>query len=115
LTYTNPIFGNAATSNRIIGQKLFGIGIFDLRDFIIGKYGPNTKVAINDPGPLKSIHGEDKVYNISEEHPNSYKLMILGPNKEPPPSVVKSGVRFRYKESIYINGLEFWRIYKKRP
>jgi hypothetical protein len=39
--------------------------------------------------------------------------MVLGPNKEPPPSVVNSGVRFRYKNSMYINGLEFWRIYKK--
>ncbi len=115
LTYTNPIIGNADTSNRIIGQKLFGIGTFDLRDFIVDKYGPNTKVSINDHNTLKSIYGENKVYNISEEHPNSYKLMILGPNKEPPPSVVNSGVRFRYKDSIYINGLEFWRIYKKRP
>jgi len=113
LTYTNPIIGNADTGNKIIGQKLFGIGVFDLREFIIEKYGPNTKVSINDPGPLKSIYGENMVYNISEEHPNSYKLMILGPNKKPPPSVVNSGVRFIYKDSIYINGLEFWRIYKK--
>jgi len=113
LTYTNLIIGNADTGNKIIGQKLFGIGVFDLRDFIIEKYGPNTKVSINDPGPLISIYGENMVYNISEEHPNSYKLMILGPNKKPPPSVVNSGVRFVYKDSIYINGLEFWRIYKK--
>ncbi len=115
LTYTNPIIGNADASNEIIGQKLFGIGIFDLRDFYLEKYGENTKVAINDPGPLKSVQGDDMVYNISSEHPNSYKLLILGPNKKFPPSVVNSGVNFRQADSIYINGLEFWRIYKKRP
>lgn len=113
LTYTNPIMGNAESSNEIIGQKLFGIGIFDLRDFIIEEYGPRTKVALNDHATLKSVYGEDLVYDISVEHPNSYSLMILGPNKEPPPSVVNSGVRFRYRDSVYINGLEFWRIYKK--
>lgn len=113
LTYTNPVFGNAKNSNEIIGQKLFGIGVFDLRDFIYEKYGPNTEVALNDHDTLKSIYTEGKVYDISKEHPNSYKLMILGPNKKPSPSVVNSGVRFRYKDSVYINGLEFWRIYKK--
>ena len=113
LTYINPIIGSAETGNKILGQKLFGIGVFDLRDFIVKKYGKNTRVSINDPGPLQSIYGYNKVYNVFIEHPNSYRLMILGPNKEFPPSIIGSGINFRQTQSIYINGLEFWRIFEK--
>ncbi len=112
LTYTNPIFGNANDSNKIVGQKLFGIGVFDLRDRIIENYG-EVKVATYDPGPLQTIYGYDKAFDISETHPHDYSYLILGPNKDFPRGVVDSGIWFVYKDSVYINGLEFWRIYKK--
>lgn len=113
LTYINPVIGDAGSGNKILGQKLFGIGVFDLRDFVVEKYGKGTKVSINDPGPLRSISGKTKVYNVFIEHPNSYTLMVLGPNKEFPPSIKKSGINLKHTQSIYINGLEFWRIFEK--
>lgn len=112
LVYNNPVFGDAKRGNEIVGQKLFGIAVYDLRDFIIKNYG-ETKVATYDPGPLSTIYNTDKVFDISETHPNSYNYLILGPNKDFPRGVVDSGIRFVYKDSIVVNGLEFWKIYKK--
>ncbi|MBI2414560.1 phospholipid carrier-dependent glycosyltransferase [candidate division WWE3 bacterium] len=114
LTYVNPVFGDASDSNKIIGQKLFGIGIFDLRDKIIKHFGDSTSVAINDIGPLQSIYPKGRVYNVLVEHPNSYKVLVLGPNKDLPKSVkTEKIIKFKQVDSVYINGLEFWRIYKK--
>uniref|UniRef100_A0A7C4TS27 Glycosyltransferase RgtA/B/C/D-like domain-containing protein n=1 Tax=candidate division WWE3 bacterium TaxID=2053526 RepID=A0A7C4TS27_UNCKA len=114
LTYVNPIFGDAADSNRMIGQKLFGIGIFDLRDKIVENFGDRASVGINDIGPLTSIYPKGKVYNVLSEHPNSYKVLVLGPNKELPKNLREDpNIKFKKVDSIYINGLEFWRIYKR--
>jgi len=113
MAVNNPILGDASKGNEIIGQKLFGIGVFDLREHILEKYG-RVSVAMNDHDTLGSIYGPDLVYDISSTHPNSYKLIILGPNKDFPPSVKNTGIRFTKRSSVYINGLEFWRIYKER-
>lgn len=114
LMYVNPFIGDADKANQIIGQKLFGIGIFDLRDYIVKKYGDSTSIGTNDYGPLSSIYPNGRVYNVLVKHPNDFKIMVLGPNKDFPPSVKKdSNISYRYVESIYINGLEFWRIYKR--
>ncbi len=114
LMYVNPLVGNAKRANEIIGQKLFGIGVFDLRKKIIGKYGESISIGSSDPGPLASIYPKGKVYNVLVEHPNSYRIMILGPNKEFPKAMEKDpNIKFRKVDSIYINGLEFWRVYEK--
>ena len=114
LVYTNPVFGDAKKSNEIIGQKLFGIGIFDLKDKIVKNYGDKMSIGINDYGPMLSIYPDGRVYNVLVEHPNSFKLMILGPNKDFPVAIVKDkNLKFNYVDSVYLNGLEFWRIYKK--
>ncbi len=114
LMYVNPIIGDAKKANDIIGQKLFGIGVFDLRKKIIDKYGESAAIGTNDFGPLMSIYPKGKVYNVLVEHPNSFEIMVLGPNKDFPISMKKdSNIKFEYVDSVFINGLEFWRIYKK--
>lgn len=115
LMYNSPIIGNAAVGNEIIGTKLFGIGVFDLRNKIIARYGPRAKIGTSDFGPLKSIYPEGTVYNVLDVHPNDFKVMILGPNKPFPPSLKNEPTLLFYKvDSVYINGLEFWRIYQKK-
>lgn len=112
MTYTNPLIGDAEDGNRIVGQKLFGIGVYDLRQHIIDTYGTTHEIAINDPGPTQSIY-DWEVFDIFVRHPNGYDYAILGPNKQLPPSVQNSGVKFVYDSSVYINGLEFWRVFVK--
>ncbi|MFZ2664017.1 MAG: hypothetical protein WAX66_01510, partial [Patescibacteria group bacterium] len=114
LMYVNPLIGDAKKANEIIGQKLFGIGVFDLRKRIIDKYGDSISIGTSDFGPLLSIYPKGKVYNVLVEHPNSFKIMVLGPNKEFPKAMVKDpNIKFKQVDSVYINGLEFWRIYQK--
>jgi len=114
LMYVNPFVGNAKKANEIIGQKLFGIGVFDLRKKIIDRYGENTSIGTSDFGPLLSIYPKGKVYNVLVEHPNSFKVMVLGPNKIFPKAMEKdSNIKFKQVDSVFINGLEFWRIYQK--
>ena len=115
LMYNSPVIGDAAVGNEIIGTKLFGIGIFDLREKIIARYGDKAKIGTSDFGPLKALYPNGVVYNVLVAHPNDFKVMILGPNKPFPPSLKNEPTLKFYKvDSVYINGLEFWRIYQKK-
>lgn len=114
LMYVNPLIGDAEDANEIVGQKLFGIGVFDLKDKIVKKYGENSKIGSNDHGPLSAIYPNGVVYNVLVEHPNSFKIMVLGPNKEFPKAIIENpSIKFKQVDSVYINGLEFWRIYRR--
>ena len=115
LLYTSPLFVNADVANEIVGQKLFGIGVFDLRDKLVARYGENAKIASSDFGPLATIYPNGTVTNVLVTHPNDYKVMVLGPNKPFPPSLKNEPTLIFYKvDSVYLNGLEFWRIYQKK-
>ena len=115
LLYNSPIFGDASVGNEIVGQKPFGIEVSELRDKIISRYGDKTKVAASDFETLRAVYPTDVVYNVLVEHPNNYKIMVLGPNKPFPPSLRNEPTIVFYKvDSLYINGLEFWRIYQKK-
>ena len=114
LMYTTPVFGDSKKSNEIIAQKLFGIGVFELRDKIVQRFGYKAAIAASDYGPLWSIYPNGKVSNVLDTHPNYFKIMVLGPNKPFPESLNnETEYYFHYIDSVYINGLEFWRIYKK--
>ncbi|MBU0534857.1 hypothetical protein KKC62_01625 [Patescibacteria group bacterium] len=115
LLYNSPIYGDASVGNEIIGQKLFGIGVFELRDKIIFRFGEKAKIGASDFEPLASIYKGGYVDNVLVAHPNSYNVMVLGPNKPFPPSMKNEPtIKFYKVDSVYINGLEFWRIYHKR-
>lgn len=114
MTYINPIFGDANDGNKIIGQRLFGIGVYELREYMLTNYGPNQKIGIHEPGPFRSIYPGRRTYDILKVHPNSIKFMIIGINNDIPIGISReSSIRWKHIDSIYINGLEFWKIYKK--
>lgn len=115
MLYNSPVYGDASVGNEIMGQKLFGIGVFELRDKIQARYGDNAKIGASDFEPLASIYKGKYVDNVLVAHPNSYSVMILGPNKPFPPSMKNEPtIKFIKVDSVYINGLEFWRIYQKK-
>ena len=106
--YSSPIVGSARNANKIIGQKSFGTGIYDLRERLMERF-PGETVAISDVGPLKEIYGSFRVFDIWKVDPKSYDLLILGPNVELPEF---NGRNFKQIDSLWIGGLEFWRIYR---
>lgn len=112
-TYTSPIFGSAENANRIVGQKSFGIGIFDLKKFILQKYGNYPKLGFYDMKPMQSIYPNSKIFDIRIYGVGKYDLIILGINEEMPERIEQQKV-FVKDSSLYINGLEYWRIYVKK-
>ena len=51
-TYTSPIFGSTLFANRIIGQKSFGVGIPDLKKYILETYKDEPKLGFYDTQPM---------------------------------------------------------------
>ena len=114
-TYVSPLAGGAKNAEKMIHQMLFGTGVFDLRDRIVEKYGESASVGMNNHKPFALIYPKGKVYDVLSEHPNSFRIMVLGLNKEMPESIQKDrSIKYKYIESIVINGLEFFRIYERR-
>lgn len=112
-TYTSPVFGSAEKANEVIAQKPFGVGTYELKDFIIDKYGDQVKLGFIDTKPMKSIYSNSKVFDIRVSGTSDYDLLVLGINEEIPAEILESKATFKKDSSLWINGLEYWRIYEK--
>ena len=112
-TYTSPLFGSAQKANEIIAQKPFGVGIYELRDHITETYGNEVKLGFIDTKPMKSIYSNSKVFDIRVSGTSDYDLLVLGVNEEIPVEVLESKSTFKKDSSLWINGLEYWRVYAK--
>lgn len=113
-TYANPIFGSSTVANQIIGQKSFGLGIFEVKDYLEGHYGSNVKVGFIDTKPIKAIYPNSLVSDIRVNGASDYDVLVLAVNEQIPQKVIKTGVKFTKDGSIYIHGLEYWRFYVKQ-
>ncbi len=110
-TYASPIFGSAQNAHEIIAQKPFGVGVHELKEFILENYG-EVRVGLIDAKPLTTIYGGSKVFDIREEGSSHYDILILGPNEEIPEDVLED-TKFAKDKSLFINGLEYWRVFVK--
>ncbi|MFZ2664535.1 MAG: glycosyltransferase family 39 protein [Patescibacteria group bacterium] len=118
-TYTSPLFINSQIANKIVAQKPFGIGIHNLKDFIVKKYGNSKnlmtpKIAFIDTKPMKAIYPNSKAFDVRVSGPGQYDLLVLGVNEDIPEDIKDSKYTFEKDSSIWINGLEYWRIYVKK-
>ena len=113
-TYTSPVFGSPKNANSIIAQKSFGIGMYDLKDFIVSKYKTFPKLGFIDTKPMKAIYANSKVFDIRVYGTGKYDLLVLGINEELPPELQNGPVRFVHDSTLFINGLDYWRIYVKQ-
>ena len=114
-TYTSPLFGSPEQANKVIAQKSFGIGIFDLKKAIVSKYGTKAKLGFIDIKPIEAIYPNSQVFDIRDYGPGSYDYVVLGINEEMTDKVLDDK-RFHFEKdlSLYINGLEYWRVYAKK-
>lgn len=114
-TYTSPIFGSAEAANKIVAQKSFGVGISQLKDFILSRYGNYPTLGFIDTKPMAAIYPNSKVLDIRVYGASSYDLLVLGVNEEMPEDVANNDrVVFEKDSSVWINGLEYWRIHVKK-
>lgn len=113
-TYTNPVFGSATQANSIVGQKPFGLGIWELKNRLTEKYGKDVALGFIDRKPMSTIYKNSKLFDIRETGTSKYDLIVLGPNEQMPKNVLGGKYKFVQDDAMYINGLEFWRIYAKR-
>ncbi|MCA9750246.1 MAG: hypothetical protein KC414_14145, partial [Romboutsia sp.] len=113
-TYTSPLFINSNNANRIIGHKPFGVGIPELKDLIFEKYGEYPNIGFVDTKPMRSIYMNSKIFDIRESGTRRYDILVLAINEDMPENVINGQDNFEYASSLYINGLEYWRIYVKK-
>ena len=61
---------------------------------------------------MKAIYPNSKVFDVRNYGPSSYNLLVLGINEDMPKKALESEkYYFRKDYSLWINGLEYWRIY----
>ncbi|OGC50034.1 hypothetical protein A2W32_03315 [candidate division WWE3 bacterium RBG_16_37_10] len=115
--YTSPVFGSAQNANAVLAQKPLGIGIYDLKEFIkdnyANTYGDEPKLGFIDIKPMKSIYSNSKIFDIREISSTKFDLLILGVNEEFPKKVLDSDIKWVKDKVLFINGLEYWRVYVK--
>lgn len=113
-TYTNPLFGAPEyVHNSILAQKPFGVGMFEVRDWIFENYGDMKPIALLDPKPMFYLYDKDLVKYSLIDGTRSYDIVVVGVNEELPDKINESDFVFNHEHSIYINGLEYWKIYVK--
>lgn len=111
-TYTSPMFGSPENASKIVLQKAFGVGIHELKDFILKRYGDYPKLGFYDVKPMGAIYPHSKIFDIQIYGPSNYDLLVLAMNEDIPSTVLKSNYGYVEKDaSLIINGLEYWRIY----
>jgi hypothetical protein len=113
-TYTSPVFGNASNANRIVAQKPFGVGVHDLKNFIIQKYGSYPRLGFIDIKPMKAIYPNRRIFDIREQKPYDDSLVVLGINETFEGKSEGYADAFVLDAVFRINGLDYWRIYKKK-
>lgn len=126
-TYSSPIFGGVKVANSVLAQKPFGIGMYDLKQFILERYFKPTNTTLSgddvtnqypalgfiDVKPMRAIYPNSKVHDIREIGTSKYDIIVLGIGEEFPENVLKSKFNYVKDSSMYINGLEYWRVYVK--
>jgi 4-amino-4-deoxy-L-arabinose transferase-like glycosyltransferase len=120
-TYTSPLFGSSVSANNIIGQKSFGMGLFELKDYILSNYGQYTRkgedvprLGFYDTKPMKAIYPNSRVFDVRVNGPSDYDILVLTINEKMPEEIVESPEVYEKSSSLYINELEYWRIYVKK-
>lgn len=112
-TYISPIFGSTENAHRIIAQKPFGIGIPKLKEFIFERYGTYPRLGFFDTKPMGAIYANSRMCDIRYCGSTDFDVMVMGPNEVPLEHFMKGDKKFVYDTAMYINGLEYWKVYVK--
>ncbi len=115
-TYFTPLVGSPENAHYIVAQKPFGIGIPNLKNQILSKYGTyeesteSPKLGFYDTKPMSRIYKSSHIFDIREFGPSNYDIVVLGPNEKVPDEL---NDQFDLDFTMKINGLNYWRVYVK--
>jgi hypothetical protein len=90
------------------------VGIPELKEAILERYGNYPGLGFIDKKPMAAIYKGSEVFDIRVDGTKNYEVLVIGVNEEIPEKVAKSGSNFVHDHSIYINGLEYWKLYVKQ-
>ncbi len=107
--YNSPLLGGNPSAEKTIGQKSFGIAVFEVRDFILNNYG-NVKVGLIDRKPIAQIYPNSMVFDARVIGPHNYDVLVLDSDDDAPK---KTQGKFVYSKSIKIAGVNYWNFYVK--
>lgn len=113
-TYSSFLVGSSENANSIIAQKSFGMGVFELKDSLFKKYGEYPKIGFIDTKPMRAIYISSRIFDIREVSESKYDLVVLAVNEAFPDNIDNPQEKFVQVDAVYINGLEYWRIYAKK-
>jgi len=108
--YYSPILLKYENVNRIIGQKTFGGGIFEMKNYLITKFGEKN-LGFYDVKPMETVYPNSKVFDIRETSFNKVDIVILSINEKMPE---KYQDKFYKSESIYSYDIPLYDIYLKK-
>ena len=109
--YNSYLFGGAERAGKLIGQKSFGIGVFEVKDFIVNNYGM-VKVGFVDRKPIAAIYPNSLVFDVRAYGPTNYDILVLDSDESMPKKALG---KFVLDKSIKIGGVNFWNFYVKIP
>ena len=89
------------------------LGPAHIKDNFAAVYGDEPKLGFIDIKPMKSIYSNSKIFDIREISSSKIDLLILGVNEEFPEKVLDSDIKWVKDKVLFINGLEYWRVYVK--
>jgi len=108
--YYSPVLFSYENVNKLVGQKTFGGGVFDLRDYLTNKYGEKN-LGFYDVKPMETVYPNSKVFDIRETSANKIDIVILSVNEKLPE---KYQDRFQKTESFYLYDIPAYDIYLKK-
>ena len=107
--YYSPILLNYSNVNGLVAQKSFGMGIYDLKQYLIKNYG-ELRFGFYDIKPMEAIYSNSKVFDIREVGPGKVDVVVLSINEVLPEDYASV---FTKKESYFIKDIPLYDIYTK--
>ena len=108
--YFSPVVLNFENSNSIIGQKYFGMGIYDLKRYIFETYGEKN-LGFYDIKPMETIYPNSKVFDIRQTSASKIDIVILSKNETLPEKFIDV---FIPKDIFYLGEIPLYEIYIKK-
>jgi len=88
--------------------------MYDLKRFIIEKYGYYPKLGFIDIKPMKAIYPNSLIFDIRVQKPKDANLVVLGINEDFVEKSASVKEQFMLDSVVQINGLDYWRIFKQK-
>lgn len=107
--YYSPILLNFENAEKIIAQKSFGMGVLELRDYVVKNFG-EVSIGMYDIKPLEALYPNSKVFDIRESSKSKVDIVILSKNENLPSKYENS---FNLKDVFYLKDLPIYKIYIK--